>query len=742
MKHLKTQALFIALLSLCPAIAEDMTDLTADISTVHISSIKQGLSLSKEPIAASVISQSRIESDDIETLKGVSDLVPNLFIPAYGSRITSSIYVRGLGTRIDQPVIGLNIDNVAVINKNGFDLDVMDISRMEILRGPQSSLYGRNTMGGVINIYTISPFNFQGIKAQAEYASGNSYSARLALYHKFSDKLAMAIGGNYSQSDGLFTNTYSGERCDTEQSGGARLKIDYRPSQRTTIENTISLNITDQGGYAYEQLGSGEINYNSPSEYNRTTISEGFTLRHKRDKYTINSITSYQYLDDRMTIDNDFTAEDYFTLTQAIREHAITEDFVLSSNSQTRYSWLFGTFAMYKNQKMSAPVTFKEYSIDNLILKYPNIYFAPYYFDWNEDEFTLNSDFTTQNANLALYHKSSYELSKRLILSAAIRLDYEYISFDYYSTCSTSYSTYSEDGSLYKTTPINAILEGSPSEHYLALLPNLSILYTVGSRRLSSIYGSISKGYKAGGYNTQMFSDILKQEVSSYFGLSATYDADDVIAYEPEWSWNYEIGAKYLSRNNSLKMDAALFYIDCRNQQLTVFPEGQTTGRMMTNAGRSRSFGAELSTEYRKGRFSLNGSYGYTNAKFIEYIDGDNDYSGSRVPYAPESTIYAGAIYRQPLPFSWAKALSFDINTNGAGKIYWDEANSVSQPLYVLLNASVTLEGEGYALSFWGKNITDKEYDTFYFESMDNQFVNPGLMATYGVRLSLNINNK
>ena len=108
------------------------------------------------PEASTVVGAGMIQRLNIVTMKEVSELAPNFYIPDYGSRMTSSIYVRGLGARIDQPVIGLNVDNVPFLNKDNYDFDLCDIERIEVLRGPQSTLYGRNTMGGLVNIYTFA----------------------------------------------------------------------------------------------------------------------------------------------------------------------------------------------------------------------------------------------------------------------------------------------------------------------------------------------------------------------------------------------------------------------------------------------------------------------------------------------------------------------------------------------------------------------------------------------------------
>ncbi len=736
--------LSILIASLSEVFADELptpVDTMVMVEQVSVTAIKQGLNLYREPIAATVISAKSIERNGITAMKDVAQIVPNLHIPDYGSRTTSSIYVRGLGARIDQPVIGLNIDNVPFLNKNCFDLEVMDIERIEVLRGPQSTLYGRNTMGGVINIYTLSPMSYEGVRLGAEYSSGNSYSFQASSYNRHSDKFGSAIGLYYNSSDGLFTNTHTGETCDSEQSFGGRLKLHYVASNKLRFENTFSVAKIDQGGYPYKQLELGEICYNDYSGYKRTNVSNGLTIRYDGEKHQIAAITGYQYLDDLITLDNDFTEESYFTLNQAIQEHSLTEDIVLRSKYGEGYNYLFGIFGFLKNQDMQAPVTFKEYGIDQLILGNANTYFAPNKFVWDESEFDLGSDFTNRTTGGALYHESTYTKS-RWKATIGIRVDYEQATLDYRNFMATSCSLYNDDDELVFNKPIEIDNSDNVSQSFFEILPKFNILYRLGRYNQTSLYGSVAKGYKAGGFNTQMFSDILQQQLMKEFGVTMgeTYDTNEVITYDPEYSWNYEIGSHLESASSKVAADISLFYIDCRDQQLTVFPEGQTTGRMMTNAGRSRSYGAELSLRVKpSNNWSLTGSYGYTNAKFINYIDGENDYAGNFVPYAPQHTIYSEASYNLPINREWLKSINFNINTNGAGRIYWNEDNSRYQSLYMLLNTAIRFEGEQYAISLWSKNLTCEEYDVFYFKSMSNEFVQSGLPLTMGVKLTINL---
>ena len=166
-------------------------------------------SLRNRPVAASVAGRRTIERQHITAVKELSRLVPNFYIPDYGSRMTSSIYVRGLGARIDQPVMGLNVDNVPYLSKDDYDFDLTEIERIEVLRGPQSTLYGRNTMGGVINVYTLSPLAYQGTRLGAEYASGNTLRLRASTCLRPSEHTGISVAARYLRSDRNASYTFT-----------------------------------------------------------------------------------------------------------------------------------------------------------------------------------------------------------------------------------------------------------------------------------------------------------------------------------------------------------------------------------------------------------------------------------------------------------------------------------------------------------------------------------------------------
>ncbi len=712
-------------------------DSTINLSEVSVSSIKT-LSKYTFPTTVTTLNQSSVERYDINGIKQVSEIAPNFYMPQYGSRMTSSIYVRGLGTRIDQPVVGLNVDNVPVLTKDAYDFSFPDIRRIEMVRGPQSTLYGRNTMSGVINIATTSPLSYSGVRAKLEYASANSMKASAGVYFKPSDVTGLAIIGDYSSTDEFFRNLYTGEKIDKERQGLAKVKFAWRPSTDFVLENNAWVTITDQGGFPYQSIKTGEINHNDTCFYSRTSVVDGLTMRwfNLGGHVNLSSISSFQYLNDNMTLDQDFLPDDYFTLTQKRHEWTLTQD-IVATGSAGDYSWLGGVFGFYRRTNMAAPVDFHDDGLRNLIeapMQQATGGRMALIFD--ERSMLLNSSFLLPTWGYAFYHKSQYNLGNWQF-SAALRLAFERNGIDYHSWVNTAFTLYANaGGQMIPVKPMTANIDLSDRLHQtsLQLLPEIKVSYDFSPQ--FSVGAVWSKGYKAGGYNTQMFSDILQQALMTSMGSESSYNVDEVIAYEPEVSWNYELNFSARLLENRLNLDLSTFFIDCRNQQMTVFPDGSTTGRMMANAGRTRSLGVELAGSFRPTEaWRIDASYGLAQATFRQYNDGKAEYRGNHVPYAPMNTLFGALTYSPEFNLSWLKGIGATLSCRGIGKIYWNEANTVSQPFYATLGMSVTFRTPWLDVDLWGENLTDTDYSTFYFVSIGNGFVQRGNPRKLGVTL-------
>lgn len=733
----------LALLLAASASALSANELRVDtLNEVTVTAIKNAPSLSLQPMAATTLNEQTLERYNIESMKGASALVPNFFMPNYGSAMTSSIYVRGLGSRMDQPVVGLNVDNIPVLNKNGYDFNLFDIERIEILRGPQSTLYGRNAMAGQVNIYTLSPLRYQGLRLLESWSSFDTWRTAMGLYHKFRPNFGIGLDLNAFATHGEHKNLHTARlfpnqkhNADQAEQYGLRFKIAWEPRANLSVDNVVAVNYNRQGGYPYENLATNQINYNDTCFYDRTAVSEGLTIQWRGNGFTLSSITGLRYMHDNMMLDNDFTPESYFTLNQEQHEWNLTQDFV-ARGKKGIYSWMGGIFGFLRHTRMNAPVCMKEDGINNLIISNMPAFLQPV---WDSDRFYLCSDFVLPAWGLAAYHESSLDLG-RWSLTAALRLDYEHTAMFYASDASTGLTV------MHQHMPLDVHETGHLRQHFLQLLPKVTATYRLPMRRESNLYASIAKGYKAGGFNTQMFSDILQLKLipnmgSTGPGMLDIYSIDDITSYKPEQSWNYELGGHFSCAGGRVHTDLTAFYIDCRDQQITTFPDGQTTGRMTTNAGRTHSAGAEVAISARPtSRWNIQASYGFTDARFLHYKDTNPDgsvvsYRGKVIPYAPRHTAFLSVAYRQPLPMWWFNAISFMVDCSAAGPIYWDEANTLRQNFYALPGASIRLELSKVSLDFFASNILNAKYNTFYFKSMGNQFVQRGAGRSLGVTL-------
>lgn len=721
---------------------------TVTLGEVNVVSVKQQRQLFDSPTASTQLSQEELDRLSVVSIKGITDIVPNFYVPDYGSRMTSSIYVRGIGSRIDQPSVGLIVDNVPYLNKDAYDFDLCDMTSVEMLRGPQSTLFGRNTMAGLINVRTLSPMRWQGWKLMGEFTTGVAGKAGIGWYHKLGEVTGISANILFSGARGNFRNEYTGRRLDHERYAGARIKYEWNITPDLSLRNSLQTGCLSQGGYPYASLETGCIAYNDTCFYRRFTLTDGLTLSRRFNGSLLTSVSSVQYINDNMTLDQDFLPEDFFTLTQKKQEIGFTEDIVWRSfrdadEIRVVYNWLVGIFGFYRHLDMQAPVTFKDKGISDLIEYHSNNATPDYPIVWDSRSFALNSDFSLPSGGVALYHESKLDVG-RWHLTAGLRFDFESSSMAYRNYCSTGYTIFhlQESASVaqfYAHAPVRIDVAGNITRSYLNIIPRLAAVFDL-SGGLGNVYANISRGFKAGGYNTQMFSDVLQQRLMNMMGIGMSYDIDEVVGYKPEKSWNYELGCHISAFDGKLNGELSLFYIDCRDQQLTMFPDGTTTGRIMTNAGRTRSYGGELSLSWRPvDSFLLNGSFGTTQARFIRFFDGINDYRGKRLPYVPSNTMFLQGLYTIETAGCKLESVTFDINVRGNGNIYWNESNTRKQPFYVIAGCSVIFSFGNLSFQLWGKNMTSTRYDTFYFMSMGNEFLQRGRPVEGGLTVRFDI---
>ena len=759
---------------------------------------KEAFRLRQQPLSSTSFNGDLIRSLNVQDVRNLSVFVPSFSMPEYGSRYTSSIYMRGIGSRVYSPAVGIYVDGMPILNKSAFNFHTYDVDRIDVLHGPQGTLYGMNTEGGLIRLYSRNPFQYQGTDVKLSLGTKLHRQIEASHYEKLNDKMAYSVAGFYGGQNGFFRNQYDGSRADLINEFGGKSRFLWRPTDRLNFDFIADYQYTRQNGFPYGQVvtedelssvtitsplhgmkaGTQSPNQNRQSNYRRNIINTGLGIKYAGNGFDINSMTSWQFLRDYMLMDIDYRPQDYMHLTQRQLGNTLTEELSIKSRNDSKWHWTFGTFGSYQWLKTTAPVYFDQDMNSYLSKKITDYAYngmlnamakgmAQRMIAGGMSEELANKTarastaaaiaaaggvninmtmdpvpgvFRTPTLNLGVYHESNVELFDRLMATLGLRYDYSRVSIDY----DTSARLVLQESVMgININPvITSVLKHSEHDSFKQFLPKLGLTYRLQNG--SNVYATWSKGYRAGGYNFEMFSDVLQAETSQAAN-KARADVDvahdeayyeriaKTIEYKPETSWNYEVGAHLNLLNNQLHLDLAAYYMQIRNQQLSVMAGNYGFGRVMTNAGRSYSCGLEATLRgvVLDNKLTYGLSYGFTSAQFDEYKDsiagvGVADYKDKRVPFVPQHTLGANADYRidvdpaallNPSNRFHLRSVTVGLNLSAQGKTYWDEQNSIGQNFYAVLGAHADADFGPLHVNLWVRNLTDTKYNTFAVQS-------------------------
>lgn len=746
------------------------------------SSVKETNALKSLPTAISVVSPKQLQDARIESLPRLSAFIPNFFIPSYGSKVSTPIYIRGVGARLGSQTVSLYVDNVPSFNPSAFDFEFQDIQRIEVLRGAQGTLYGRNAIGGIVNMYTLSPLSFQGTKLMVSGGNYGQFSVKGSDYRKLSDRFGLSLAGYYKRDDGYFMNSYTGKKVDASENAGGRFKLEWQASPSFKAMLFGNYDYVSGGAFPYMHEDSTASSFNEPSSYDRHLFTNGLSLDYTGNGFTIHSTTGFQYLKDDMKMDQDYSPKSVFSINQKQKQRSVSQEVTVKSDTQGNYRWVVGAFGFYDNREIDTPVALKEDMMT--VLQRPldilmeNLG-APLRLVYTGDRIDLPGVYTKPSRGAALFHQSTFNNLfgvEGFSATAGIRFDYEHTGLDYF--------TESDGGDINMVfqTPMpippifvegDTLLEGSFRKDFWKILPKFALKYQMSPT--SQVYLSASKGYKTGGYNEQVFSDVLQgalmesliRNVKPYVPgnvqlpeIPPMAPIESQLSYDPETSWTYELGGRYEMLDRRFSLTYALFYTHVNNLQITQLAKQGTSGRTIANAGKSDSKGFELSLKYvPTDNLSLFAEYGFADARFVKYEIGEEgddqiDYSGNHVPFAPQHTLSLGASYIHHLPYgSFIDRVIGNIQYQGVGKIYWTESNQndagtkeLYQPFYGMTNANIAVEKGAFGLECWVENLFNTKYNSFLFEQNDvttdemNTFVQRGYPTRFGATLRYTFN--
>ena len=697
---------FCLLLSVIRVYAQS-ADSVSSLNEVVVTAQKRAEPLGKVPIAITAFTGNQVQVFRLWNNKDISGIVPGLYAadPGDGRDVIS---IRGVTSTSYDPAVATYIDGINQFGLDTYIPSLFDIQRIEVLRGPQGTLYGRNAMGGVMNIITREPGNT--VSGFAEASAGNHglqrYSGGLRA-PLIKNKLFIGVAGLYDGRNGYYTNEYDGSSYDKQHSYTGNYYLKYLPGRRWALDLNIKhRNNRNHGAFPLVADPVGvfqrpfKLNQNARTVMVDNTFQSSLSARYKGRSFNFSTQTAYQenYRYYTSPIDGDFSPLDAISIINNYGKQwnnirAYTEDMQFSSAAASRWKWTAGSYWFYQDQPNKQAT---RYGNDANLLGVGDSLFS-----------TIN---TTRNRKwgMAFYGQLGYALSAKLNLTAGLRYDYEHqrehVMGEY---------QHDPDPTALVTIPDTA---GSVSFH--AFSPRLALDYQLASH--STLYAVYSRGFRTGG---------LTQ-------LSSAPFQPPLVGFRPEYSSNYESGIKNSWLSGALRLNADIFYTHINDAQVPtlVLPDAITVTK---NAGRLNNWGmeAEIAATPCKG-LDLLYNFGYTHSRYATLKLSQNgavvDLAGRRQLFTPDIT--------SMLALQYSRSFRGDVRAfvrgewKMTGTTYFDLANTIKQPAYSIFNMRCGAGFRQFELAVWGRNIGDKKYISYAYDFGAYHLGDP---ATWGVTLAV-----
>jgi iron complex outermembrane receptor protein len=711
----------IEILDSSVAIVIQLQPSTKELETVVVTATKREESNITIPIAVTSLSAEKVNTQHIWELEHLAALVPNLQYANLGVGYQQQIAIRGISVFSETPSIATYVDGVNALDIAANGMRLIDIDRIEILRGPQGTLFGRNAMGGVINITTKQPGNTTN--AQSEISIGNQGLKRFSFGVKtplVNQKLFLGIAGQFQELHGFYKNDLTsktdflhqplagtaedGKRMGDETSWYGSMYLKYLHNEKLSIvfNSKFQYDYSTGASAYYQAAENSEIALNTPytmavnklGSNSRWVSNSSIAITADQKKFRIISTTAYQYiLQAYKGIDQDLYPYDLGTgysfqtkLGDAYPQGVFSQELRFTSPSKnSQLKWTTGMYFFCQDYNKRYATVYEDLALFFGLQPGTEIY--------KTDQL---------NTGVALYGNADYTFKKKWTLNIGLRFDYEHRKSDvarYYSLANGEKSFSVPDTTL--------------RSHFQAASPKVSLQYSFSEKQ--NIYISYSRGFRAGGNN--MFS------------------RGKYAQYLPEYSDNVELGHKFSAFKNRLTINSCLFFLYWQNMQLDMQPEPGVW--IINNVGKAMSYGleVELNAKPVKG-LEVDMALGVNNSRYGNFNFLGQNIKGNHTILAPLYTFTLGA--QQTVPISKTLSMSVRAEYRSIGKQYFDLTNTIHQPAYHLLHLQAALLHKHFSFAFWCQNVTNTKYLTYampgYFK---NALINRPRM--YGGTLTIKI---
>ena len=678
------------------------------LDEVVVTAEKREEEVQRLPLSISVLSARQVADYRLWDAKELTAIVPNLYAADPGDKrnVTS---LRGIATTSYDPAVATYVDGVNQFGLDTYIGQLFDVERIEVLRGPQGTLYGRNAMAGVVNIITRKPRNhaegfaelFIGNHGQQRYGAG----IRLPLV---SNKLFFGAAGLYDKRDGFYTNEFNNSKYDKQHSTTGNYYLSFLPGEKWSFLLNVKHNHNRNNGpfplVFGDAIAAGyRLNQNATTTLMDDIFNASFSINHAANRFNLNAQTAYQsnYRFYSNPIDADFSPLDGISIINNYgkdwnRVQVLTQEIRLSSADRTNgpLKWTAGTY-LFRQQNPVKQATY--FGADAAMLGIP------------DNNFSLINTTDGRSSGIAFYGQATYRIAPMLNLTAGARYDYE----EKKQTVRGEYEKAPDPAFV-------IIPDTSASARFSAFSPRLSLDFPVGEDRL--LFITYSKGFRSGGLTP----------------LSSDPSQPHLFAFKPEHSHNLELGTKNSLFGNRVSLNITAFYTTVTDVQVPtlVLPDAVTITRN-TGVLRSRGIEAELHATPVSG-LEVHYNFGWSKARFktLKLAQGGSeiDLQDKRQIFTPDLTSMLAVQYSIPLNSAKTASVVARGEWRYLGRQYFDLANTITQPAYHLLHARAGVHFKKWALMLWGRNLGDERYISYAYDFGAAHLGDP---LTYGASLSL-----
>lgn len=720
MRRLFLTTLSVASLMAGGAWAQDGADAEAyEGEELIVTAQKRSEALEDVPVSISVLTADALESQGITNALGLNNVAPSLRISSGDAASSPKIYIRGVGLSDFNPnasgAVGIYVDGVYVGSPLAQLAGFYDLAQVEVLRGPQGTLYGRNTNGGAINITTNRPTFDLTSNARVEYAEDNAVSFQGGVGGPIvDDLLAFRIAGQYVASDGYTYDRVTGEDLNETKFFAGRAALLFTPTNDLSIYAQVNhfenhgdatapqhralfpadpsvagpdgfcLPSAYASGLCTDLLGYADTDNDvRAGDYGPDSGGDTIYVRggHVQLDWTLGgvdlvSITSYQRADRDGYENTDSSPINMLEINYKSHSHAFTQELRLQSNDPgAPVRWVGGVFYMDE--------TIQDDSTQDVLRALRPLFVDvsnPLGISPADSVAVFGYPYTQQTQSLAIFGQADIDITDRLIATVGLRWSEDDRDFDYRSEIE------------YGLIPI---LSSRQQAEFSAWSGRLGLRYELTPD--SNVYATYSRGFKSGGF---------------FGGLATTLD--QLEPYDNEQLDAYEIGYKGLFFDRALRLSTAAFYYDYQDQQ--VFAQvlrGGVTTLVLDNAGSSTVYGGEIEASWSPTEsLSFDAGLSLLHAEYDEFISEGQDYGGNRLPQAPELTFNTAVTYSIPLPTGDEVVLNADATYSS--KIYFDNSNAerLSQDAVWNTNGQVSWRAQsgGLEAGLFARNMFDEEW--------------------------------